>query len=39
MTNAPTPIEKSKKQRENIKNATKNWLNNDCGPTYEGQLE
>ena len=26
MTKAPTPTEKSKKQRDNIKNATKNLI-------------
>ena len=33
----PTSIEKSKKQLDNIKNATKNLDN--CGPTYDDQLE
>ena len=40
MTEALTPTEKSKKQRDNSKNATKNFdyttiadrLHNDCGP-------
>ena len=33
MTKAPTPTEKSKKQRDNIKTPQKLRLHNDCGPT------
>ena len=34
MTKAPTPTEKSKKQRDNTKNHHQNIrLHNDCGPT------
>ena len=38
MIKAPTPTEKSKKYRDNIKNATKT-LHIDCGPTSDGQFE
>ena len=39
MKKAPTPTEKSKKQRENTKNRhQKRRLHNDCGPTF-GQFE
>ena len=34
MTKAPTPIDKSKNQRDN----TKLRSHNDCGPTQDGQL-
>ena len=34
MTKAPTPTEKSKKQRDNIKTPPKLGLYNDCRPTY-----
>ena len=39
MTKASTPTEKSKKQRDNTKNATKNfdYTTYDCGPTKDGQ--
>ena len=38
MTKAPTPTEKSKKQRDNIKkHHQKLWLHNYCGPTKDGQ--
>ena len=33
MTKAPTPTEKSKKQRDNTKPHQKRRLHNDCGPT------
>ena len=33
MTKAPTPTEKSKKQRDNTKTLPKLGLHNDCGPT------
>ena len=38
ITKAPTPAEKSKKQRDNIKTPPKLRLHNDCGPTLDGQL-
>ena len=39
ITKAPTPTEKSKKQRDNTKTPPKYRLHNDCGPTLDGQLE
>ena len=37
LTKAPTPTEKSKRHRDNIKNATKNLrLHNDCKLTKDG---
>ena len=33
MKEAPTPTEKSKKQRDNIKTPPKIWLQKDWGPT------
>ena len=39
MTEAPTPKEKYKKERDYTKRQQKLRLRNDCGLTWDGQLE